>query len=44
MIVWKRLEVDHYKSGDERFEIMQTYDRIYGDHWVLSNLRQNTPV
>ena len=35
MIAWKRLEAGHYKSEDERFEIMQTYDRIYGDHWVL---------
>lgn len=35
MIVWKRLEAGYYKSEDERFEIMQIYDRIYGDHWVL---------
>lgn len=35
MIVRKRLEAGYYKSEDERFEIMQTYDRIYGDHWVL---------
>ena len=26
MIAWKRLELGHYKLGDERFEIMQTYD------------------
>lgn len=35
MIAWKKLEAGHYKSDDERFEIMQTYDRIYGDHWIL---------
>ena len=35
MIKWKRLEAGEYESEDKRFYILQTYDRIYGDHWVL---------
>ena len=35
MIKWTKIEAGYYKSEDERFEIMQTYDRIYGNHWVL---------
>ena len=24
-----------YESQDKRFYILQSYDRIYGNHWVL---------
>lgn len=35
MITWKRLGTGEYESEDKRFHILQTYDRIYGTHWVL---------
>jgi hypothetical protein len=37
MIKWKRIEPGEYESTDKRFSITQTYDRIYGDHWVLQD-------
>lgn len=35
MIKWKRLDAGEYESEDKRFYILQGYDRIYGNHWVL---------
>ena len=35
MIKWKRIEPGEYESEDKRFHLLQTYDRVYGDHWVL---------
>lgn len=35
MIKWKKIEAGEYLSADERFRILKTWDRIYGDHWVL---------
>ena len=35
MIKWKRLASGEYESQDKRFYILQSYDRIYGNHWVL---------
>ena len=35
MIKWIKIEAGHYESENKQFYIMQTYDRIYGDHWVL---------
>ena len=35
MIQWKRLDAGEYESKDKRFHILKTYDRIYGNHWVL---------
>lgn len=35
MIEWQRKEAGYYESIDNRFLIMKTYDRIYGNHWVL---------
>ena len=35
MIEWKRIEAGEYESKDGRFKILKTWDRIYGDHWVL---------
>ena len=35
MLKWKRIEAGEYVSEDGRFKILATYDRIYGDHWVL---------
>lgn len=35
MIKWKRIEAGEYKSEDGRFRIIKTWDRIYGDQWLL---------
>ena len=35
MIKWKRLSAGEYESEDKRFWILQTYDRVYGEHWIL---------
>lgn len=35
MIQWKRIEAGEYMSADERFYIIKTWDRIYGNHWEL---------
>ena len=35
MIQWKRIEAGTYTSENERFLIYKTWDRIYGNHWVL---------
>ena len=41
MIKWIKIEAGHYESEDNRFYIMQTYDRIYGDHWVLHDNKES---
>ena len=35
MLNWKRIEAGEYEVSSGRFEIYASYDRIYGDHWVL---------
>ena len=35
MIKWKRIEAGEYESEDERFTILKTWNRIYGNHWQL---------
>lgn len=35
MIKWKKIEAGEYRSDDERFHIIKTWDRIYGNHWKL---------
>lgn len=35
MIKWNKFEAGDYKSDDERFHIIKTWDRIYGNHWQL---------
>ena len=35
MIKWKKIEAGEYESEDKRFAIHKTWDRIYGNHWVL---------
>ena len=35
MIKWIRLEAGEYESDDERFYILKSYNRIYGEHWSL---------
>lgn len=41
MIKWIKIEAGYYESEDNRFYIMQTYDRIYGDHWVLHDNKES---
>lgn len=39
---WRRIEAGEYESEDGRFSILSVYDRLYGDHWQLTdNMRQN---
>ena len=35
MIQWKKKEAGEYESKDERFYILKSWDRIYGNHWEL---------
>ena len=35
MITWIREDAGVYKSDNGRFDIMKTYDRVYGTHWQL---------
>ena len=37
MIKWFKAEAGEYKSEDGRFLVTQTYDRIYGNHWLLQD-------
>ena len=37
MIRWNRLDAGEYESEDKRFYILQSYDRIYGNHWLLQD-------
>lgn len=34
---WIKLEPGDYESQDERFHIFQSWDRIHGNHWQLSD-------
>ncbi len=36
-IGWIRLDAGEYESSDHRFYILKTYDRIYGNHWLLQD-------
>lgn len=35
MIKWNKIEAGEYRSDDNRFHIIKTWDRIYGNHWQL---------
>lgn len=35
MIKWNKVEAGEYRSDDNRFHIIKTWDRIYGNHWQL---------
>lgn len=39
MIKWKRIEPGNYESADRRFCICKTWNRIYGDHWKLRDMK-----
>ena len=34
-ITWIKKDAGEYESSDGRFYILKTYDRIFGNHWVL---------
>lgn len=36
-IKWKRLDAGEYESSDERFYIIKCWDRIFYNHWQLSD-------
>lgn len=35
MLKWRKIEAGVYESEDERFYIVNTYDRVYGNHWLI---------
>ncbi len=37
MIKWNKVEAGEYRSDDNRFHIIKTWDRIYGNHWQLND-------
>lgn len=37
LLRWKRLEAGEYDSTDGRFNICKTWDRLYGNHWRLTD-------
>lgn len=40
MIKWNKLDAGEYQSEDERFKIMKSWDRIYGNHWILHDYNE----
>ena len=40
MIKWNKLDAGEYESEDKRFYILQSYDRIYGNHWLLQDRKE----
>ena len=35
MIKWVRIEAGEYKDEKDRFHIIKTWNRVYGNHWQL---------
>ncbi len=38
---WIKIEAGEYWSKDERFHIIKAWDRIYGLHWELLDIKTN---
>ncbi len=36
-VQWKRIEAGEYDSLDGRFNVCKTWDRLYGNHWCLTD-------
>lgn len=36
-IQWQRIEAGEYRSLDGRWEVLKVWDRLYGDHWQLTD-------
>lgn len=34
---WRRIDAGEYESSGARFYILKTWDRIYGNHWLLQD-------
>ena len=43
MLKWKKLAAGEYESEDKRFYILKSYDRVYGDHWILRDRNIDDP-
>lgn len=39
MLKWIRIEAGDYKSDDNRFRILKSWDRVYGKHWKIYDTR-----
>ena len=37
VLEWKRVEAGEYDSADRRFNVCKTWDRLYGNHWRLTD-------
>jgi len=42
MIKWIRLEPGEYESEDQRFHILKTWNRVYGNHWQLQDRNEES--
>lgn len=40
MLKWTKLDAGEYQDTTERFSATKTWDRIYGDHWVLIDAKE----
>lgn len=36
-VQWKRIEAGEHDSLDGRFNVCKTWDRLYGNHWHLTD-------
>lgn len=34
---WKKIETGRYMSDDGRFTVRKKWDRLYGNHWLLTD-------
>lgn len=34
---WRRLDAGEYETEDKRFYILKKWDRLYGNHWELTD-------
>ena len=41
MIKWIKIEAGEYESEGGRFHIVKTWDRVYGNHWQLSDKNES---
>lgn len=41
MLKWIKISAGEYKSENGRWHIVTAYDRVYGDHWRLTDLNDD---
>jgi len=34
---WTKIEAGEYRSEDNRFDIIKTWDKIHNSHWLLTD-------